>query len=92
MRLGNALKTCNAAFVSPKRRHDDADVVTALFVYYRFRKPTYTGEEKTSDDRTGAPAPHRWPMMCLPISARETAAGALYAVDLLREVSKPDQI
>ena len=62
------------------------DVVTAPFVYYRFRKPTYTGEE-----RRGMVARIREHLAAgrdvfAYFKHEETPEGALYAVELRREV------
>jgi uncharacterized protein YecE (DUF72 family) len=63
------------------------DVATAPFVYYRFRKPTYTGEERTSMiDRVRSHLADGRDVFDY-FKHEETAAGALYAVDLLRDVA-----
>jgi hypothetical protein len=64
------------------------EVATAPFVYYRFRKPSYSGEERRSMiDRI-----HGHIAAGLDVFAyfkhEETPEGALYAVDMLREASK----
>jgi hypothetical protein len=63
------------------------DMATAPFAYYRFRKPTYTGEERTSMiDRVRQHLADGRDVFAY-FKHEETAAGALYAVDLLREVA-----
>ena len=63
------------------------DVVTAPFTYYRFRKPNYTTEERHSmitriGEHVGAGRD-----VFAYFKHEETPEGALYAVNLLREVS-----
>jgi uncharacterized protein YecE (DUF72 family) len=63
------------------------DVVTAPFTYYRFRKPNYTVEERHSmitriGEHVGAGRD-----VFAYFKHEETPEGALYAVNLLREVS-----
>jgi uncharacterized protein YecE (DUF72 family) len=89
----DALKSCNAALcVAETETMTTPDVATAPFVYYRFRKPTYTGAERTSMiDRVRQHLADGREVFAY-FKHEETAAGALYAVDLLREVSKPEQI
>jgi uncharacterized protein YecE (DUF72 family) len=62
------------------------DVATARFVYYRFRKPSYTGEELHSMmDRIGAHMAAGRDVFAY-FKHEETPEGALSAVDLLRRV------
>ncbi len=57
------------------------------FVYYRFRKPSYTGEERRSMiDRIGQHVADGRDVLAY-FKHEETPEGALYAVELLREVS-----
>ena len=63
------------------------DVATAAFAYYRFRKPSYTGEERQSmveriREHLGAGRD-----VFAYFKHEETPEGALYAVQMLREVS-----
>ena len=85
----DVLRSCNAALcVAETETMTTPDVVTAPFVYYRFRKPTYTGEEKKSMiDRVRQHLADGRDVFAY-FKHEETAAGALYALDLLREVSK----
>ena len=83
------LKASNVALcVAETETRITPDVVTGPFVYYRFRKPSYTGEERQSmidriqqhraDGRT----------VFAYFKHEETPEGALYAADLLREVGE----
>jgi uncharacterized protein YecE (DUF72 family) len=63
------------------------EVATAGFVYYRFRKPSYSGEERRSMiDRIGQHMAAGRDVFAY-FKHEETPEGALYAVELLREVS-----
>jgi uncharacterized protein YecE (DUF72 family) len=65
------------------------DVVTAAFVYYRFRKPNYSGDERGSMiDRIRAHIASGREVFAY-FKHEETPEGALYAVQMLREVSGP---
>ena len=62
------------------------DVSTAAFAYYRFRKPTYSGEERNSmiqriREHLGAGRD-----VFAYFKHEETAAGALYATQMLEEI------
>jgi uncharacterized protein YecE (DUF72 family) len=60
------------------------DVVTAAFVYYRFRKPNYTGEERRGMvERIGEHLAAGRDVFAY-FKHEETPEGALSAVDLLR--------
>jgi uncharacterized protein YecE (DUF72 family) len=85
----DVLRSCHAALcVAETETITTPDVVTAPFVYYRFRKPTYTGEEKRSMiDRVRQHMAEGRDVFAY-FKHEETAAGALYALDLLQEVSK----
>ena len=62
------------------------EVATAGFVYYRFRKPSYTGEERRSMiDRIGQHMASGLDVFAY-FKHEETPEGALYAVDLLKAV------
>jgi hypothetical protein len=61
--------------------------VTAPFAYYRFRKPTYTGEERRAMvDRMRQHIAEGRNVFAY-FKHEETPEGALYAVELLQEVS-----
>jgi uncharacterized protein YecE (DUF72 family) len=79
------LKSHGAALcVAETEERTTPDVVTAAFVYYRFRKPNYTGDERSSmiariREHLGAGRD-----VFAYFKHEETPEGALYAVDLLR--------
>lgn len=84
----DALKASNAALcVAETETMTTPDVVTATFAYYRFRKPTYTGEEKRSMIERIRQQIAEGRNVFAYFKHEETAAGALYAMELLREVS-----
>lgn len=62
------------------------DVVTAPFVYYRFRKPTYSGEERRAMIARIREHLDAGRNVFAYFKHEETPEGALYAVDMLREV------
>ncbi|HTS38847.1 MAG TPA: DUF72 domain-containing protein [Candidatus Solibacter sp.] len=82
------LKSTGAALcVAETETLTTPDVVTAPFVYYRFRKPSYSGEERQSMiDRIRQHLASARDVFAY-FKHEETPEGALYAVDLLREVS-----
>jgi uncharacterized protein YecE (DUF72 family) len=64
------------------------DIVTGAFVYYRFRKPSYTSEERSQMvARIGEHLAAGRDVFAY-FKHEETPEGALYAVDLLRDVTK----
>lgn len=84
----DALKASNAALcVAETETITTPDVVTASFAYYRFRKPTYTGDEKQSMIERIRRQIADGRNVFAYFKHEETAAGALYAIELLREVS-----
>ena len=85
--IWEALKASKAALcVAETETMTTPDVATAPFVYYRFRKPTYTGEERASMiDRVRQHLAEGRDVFAY-FKHEETAAGALYAVDLLKEI------
>ena len=83
------LKSCKAALcVAETETLTTPDVATGPFVYYRFRKPTYTGEERMSMIERVRQHLAGGRDVFAYFKHEETAAGALYAVDLLAEVGK----
>lgn len=82
------LKASNVALcVAETETRTTPDVVTGAFAYYRFRKPTYTGEERQSMvDRIRQHLTEGRDVFAY-FKHEETPDGALYAVDLLRQVS-----
>ncbi len=82
-----ALKSRGAALcVAETETRTTPDVVTAAFAYYRFRKPTYTGEERR--DMVAQLREHlaAGRDVFAYFKHEETAQGALYAVELSREI------
>ena len=81
------LKAKNVALcVAETETMTTPDVVTADFAYYRYRKPTYTGEERHSMiDRLGQHLAEGRNAFAY-FKHDETPDGALYAVEVLREV------
>jgi hypothetical protein len=64
------------------------EIVTAALVYYRFRKPSYSGEERRSMiDRIHGHIANGRDVFAY-FKHEETPEGALYAVGMLREVGK----
>ena len=75
-----------ALCVAETETRNTPDVATAGFAYYRFRKPTYTGEERQSMiDRIQRHLAQGRNVFAY-FKHEETPDGALYAVDLLRQV------
>lgn len=86
------LRASNMALcVAETETRTTPDVVTGKFAYYRFRKPTYTGEERRAMvDRIGQHMAEGRDVFAY-FKHEETPEGALYAVDLLKEVSGTSQ-
>jgi hypothetical protein len=64
------------------------DVATSGFVYYRFRKPSYTGDERQSMiDRIKQHVASGRDVFAY-FKHEETPEGALYAVELLHEFGR----
>jgi uncharacterized protein YecE (DUF72 family) len=82
------LKSANSALcVAETETRTTPDVVTGSFAYYRFRKPTYTGEERRAMvDRIQQHIAEERNVFAY-FKHEETPEGALYAVELLRHVS-----
>jgi len=83
------LKSGNVALcVAETETMTTPEIATGPFVYYRFRKPSYTGEERRSMiDRIGQHVSAGRDVFAY-FKHEETPEGALYAVDLLRAVGK----
>ena len=81
------LKSHSAALcVAETEERTTPDVVTTAFVYYRFRKPNYTGDERRAMvARIGEHLAAGRDVFAY-FKHEETPEGALYAVELLREV------
>jgi len=82
------LKECNRALcVAETEERNTPDVVTADFCYYRYRKPTYTPEERQAmvtrqREHLGAGRD-----VFAYFKHEETPQGAMYAVEVLKELS-----
>jgi uncharacterized protein YecE (DUF72 family) len=81
------LRSCNRALcVAETEERTTPDVVTADFAYYRYRKPTYTGEERQAmvtrlrEHRADGRDVFAY------FKHEESPQGALYAVEMLREM------
>jgi uncharacterized protein YecE (DUF72 family) len=83
------LKSHGAALcVAETEERTTPDVVTAPFVYYRFRKPNYTGDERRGMvARIGEHLAAGRDVFAY-FKHEETPEGALFAVDLLRSVGQ----
>jgi uncharacterized protein YecE (DUF72 family) len=83
------LKSHGAALcVAETEERTTPDVATAPFVYYRFRKPTYTAEERREMvARIGEHLAAGRDAFAY-FKHEETPEGALYAVDLLRDAGQ----
>jgi len=83
------LKSSNVALcIAESETLTTPEVATGPFVYYRFRKPSYTGEERRSMiDRIEQHVAAGRDIFAY-FKHEETPEGALYAVDLLRVVRK----
>jgi len=75
-----------ALCVADTEERTTPDVVTGAFVYYRFRKPSYTAEERSGMvGRIGEHLAAGRDVFAY-FKHEETPEGALYAADLLRSV------
>ena len=83
------LRASNMALcVAETETRTTPDVVTGKFAYYRFRKPTYTGDERRAMvDRLRQHISEGRDVFAY-FKHEETPEGALYAVDLLHEVGE----
>jgi uncharacterized protein YecE (DUF72 family) len=89
----NLLKSSNAALcVAETETLTTPEIATAGFVYYRFRKPSYTGDERRSMiERIGHHISAGSDVFAY-FKHEETPEGALYAVELLREVTGKENV
>lgn len=86
------LRSASAALcVAETETRTTPDVATGSFAYYRFRKPTYTGEERRAMvDRIGQHIADERNVFAY-FKHEETPQGALYAVEILQEISGGEQ-
>jgi uncharacterized protein YecE (DUF72 family) len=82
------LKTHNRALcVAETEERNTPDVVTADFAYYRYRKPTYTSEERQAMVTRLREHLAAGRNVFAYFKHEETPQGALYAREVLREIS-----
>jgi len=77
-----------ALCVAEAEERTTPDVVTGAFIYYRFRKPSYTGEERRSMVERIREHLAAGRDVFAYFKHEETPEGALYAVSLLREAGQ----
>jgi len=82
------VKSANAGLcVAETETRTTPDIVTGPFAYYRFRKPTYTGDERRAMvDRIRQHVAAARDVFTY-FKHEETPQGVLYAVEILREVN-----
>jgi uncharacterized protein YecE (DUF72 family) len=84
------LRERNIAFcVAETEERNTPDVVTADYAYYRFRKPTYTPEEREAMVARIREHLAAGRDVFAYFKHEETPQGALYAVEIFREVCLP---
>ena len=82
------LKSSNVAVcVAETESLTTPDVVTSSFAYYRFRKPTYTGEERRSMTERIRQHLSESRDVYAYFKHEETPEGVLYAAEMLRELT-----
>ena len=85
------LRARNAALcVAESEDRDTPDILTADFAYYRYRKPSYTPEERKAMLRRIHQHLSEGRDVFAYFKHEETPEGALYAVDLLHNATPPD--
>jgi uncharacterized protein YecE (DUF72 family) len=78
-----------ALCVAETEERDTTDVLTADYAYYRYRKPTYTAEERRAMvGRIRAHLSEGRDVFAY-FKHEETPEGALYAVEVFEEVNRP---
>jgi uncharacterized protein YecE (DUF72 family) len=84
-------KNNRALCVAETEERVTPDILTADFAYYRYRKPTYTPEERRA--MVGRIREHlgEGRDVFAYFKHEETPEGALYAVEVLREVQSPEK-
>ncbi|MGA8764434.1 MAG: DUF72 domain-containing protein [Candidatus Sulfotelmatobacter sp.] len=86
----DVLKSRDAALcVAETEERTTPDVVTANFVYYRFRKPSYTGEERDAMITRIQEHLAAGRNVFAYFKHEETPEGALYAMDVLLSLREP---
>jgi len=83
----NLLRAHNRALcIAETEERVTPDVITADFGYYRYRKPTYTGEERNAMTERLKEHLAAGRDVYAYFKHEETPEGALYAVEVLKEV------
>jgi uncharacterized protein YecE (DUF72 family) len=81
------LRSCNAALcVAETEERVTPDVTTANFAYYRYRKPEYSGEERLAMITTLKEHQQQGRDAYAYFKHEETPQGALYALELFKEI------
>lgn len=84
------LKSGNRALcIAETEDRTTPDVVTADFAYYRYRKPSYTGEERQAMVKRLEEHRSEGRDVFAFFKHEETPEGALYAVEMLRDMQLP---
>ena len=84
------LKKYNRALcVAESEERVTPDLVTANFCYYRYRKPTYTGDERAAMVQRMREHIDAGRNVFAYFKHEETPQGALYAVDVLKQFTSP---
>jgi uncharacterized protein YecE (DUF72 family) len=87
------LKSCNAALcIAETEERVTPDVTTAGFAYYRYRKPEYSAEERTSMMTTIEAHRQQGRDVYAYFKHEETPQGALYAVEVLKGIGGGAQL
>ena len=81
------LKASNRALcVAETEERNTPDMVTADFCYYRYRRPTYTGDERNAMVRRLQQHRSEGRDVYAYFKHEETPQGAMYAVEILKEM------
>ena len=86
----NTLRERNVALcVAETEERNTPDVVTADYAYYRYRKPSYTAEERQAMVARIREHQSAGRDVFAYFKHEETPEGVLYAVEIFREASNP---
>jgi uncharacterized protein YecE (DUF72 family) len=89
----DVLKSCNAALcVAETEERVTPDVNTAGFAYYRYRKPEYSAEERRAMVATIGQNLQQERDVYAYFKHEETPQGALYALEVLKEIGGGAQL
>jgi uncharacterized protein YecE (DUF72 family) len=87
------LRNCNSALcVAETEERVTPDVTTASFVYYRYRKPEYSAEERKAMVSTIDAHRQQGRDVYAYFKHEETPQGALYALEVLKEIGGGAQL